>query len=259
MLCDQASRGGPEWIHARVREDDVITGRGPRNDFELVRAERYIFIAGGIGITPILAMVRAASKRSLPWTLVYGRRSRASMAFLEELAHVPNGRLRVIPEEEHGLLDLERFFGQPNDGTVVYCCGPGPLLDAVEQHCQRWPKGVLHVERFAPSKNKEVPIDGEFDIELPSTGSRLHVPAFSSMLDFLEENGYDVTNSCRAGILRYLPAGGGGRHPRQSGPCPHRRREGIEPGDSAVCVSCEDTASGSRPLIRVVSTTQATR
>ena len=101
-----------------------------------------------------------------------------------------------------------RFLGQPNDGAAVYCCGPGPLLDAVEQRCQRWPKGALHVERLAPSKNKEVPADGEFDIELASTDTRLHVPTYSSMLDVLEENGYEVANSCQAGISSTCLFGG---------------------------------------------------
>jgi len=95
-------------------------------------------------------------------------------------------------------LDLDRFLGSPTPDTAVYCCGPGPLLDAVEQQCERWPAGALHVERFAPRACG--PNDGEFDVRLARTGECLRVPADRTLLEVLEDAGFAIDNSCRAGI-----------------------------------------------------------
>jgi ferredoxin-NADP reductase len=200
VLREPASRGGSKLIHESVRPGDVLSVRGLRNNFALVDSDSYLFIAGGIGITPILPMVHEAARRSTDWTLVYGGRTRESMAFLDQLSGIPGGELHVMPEDEYGLLDLDRFLGAPDPDTAVYCCGPGPLLDAVTQRCKRWPTGALHLERFASSETSTSCGDGEFDVQLARTGKCLRVPADRSLLEVLEEAGYDIDNSCRAGI-----------------------------------------------------------
>ena len=110
---------------------------------------RYLFIAGGIGITPILPMIAAAESAGADWQLVYGGRHRASMAFLDELARTAT-RSRSGPQDEAGLLDLAALLGDPAPDTLVYCCGPEPLLNAVESRCRPGRTAALHMERFAP-------------------------------------------------------------------------------------------------------------
>ncbi|MCW2751521.1 MAG: putative cytochrome ferredoxin-domain containing, partial [Aeromicrobium sp.] len=150
VLRDPNSRGGSAYVHEQLAEGATIRVRGPRNHFPLVASPRYQFIAGGIGITPILAMIEAAEARGAEWSLLYGGRSRASMAFLDKLDG--EDRVTVWPQDEKGLLDLPSVLGTPQPDTLVYCCGPGVLLDAVEDGCAAWPDGSLHLERFAAKK-----------------------------------------------------------------------------------------------------------
>ncbi|MFJ7967261.1 ferredoxin reductase [Streptomyces sp. NPDC096324] len=106
---------------------------GPRNHFPLAPARRYLFIAGGIGIAPLLPMVQQAELMGLDWRLLYGGRSRASMAFGQELSTAHRDRVRIVPQDEYGLLDLDAVLGQPDADTKVCCCGPAPLLATVER------------------------------------------------------------------------------------------------------------------------------
>jgi ferredoxin len=119
------------------------------------------------------------------------------MAFLDELAAYGE-RVHVVPQDEFGLLDLEAYLGTPIEGAQVYSCGPGPLLDAVTEHCASWPSGSLHLERFVASTRTSS--EDPFVVELARSGRRITVPQYESMLDVLEQEGYEVTNSCRAGI-----------------------------------------------------------
>jgi ferredoxin-NADP reductase len=200
VLREPAGRGGSKLIHDSVRPGHVVSAEGPRNNFALVDSDRYLFIAGGIGITPILPMAHEVAKRGTSWSLVYGGRTLASMAFVDELGTISGGDLHVMPQDEYGLLDLDHFLGSPRADTAVYCCGPGPLIDAVEQRCQSWPSGALHVERFTPKQASSSHRDGEFDVQLARSGQCLRVPADRTLLEVLEDAGFDIDNSCRAGI-----------------------------------------------------------
>lgn len=200
VLRENNSRGGSELIHDGFRPGRLVSASWPRNNFALVESDRYLFVAGGIGITPILPMIHDVARRGKPWTLVYGGRTRGSMAFVDELGTVPGGDLYVLPHDEHGLLDLDRFLGSPEPRTAIYCCGPGPLLDAVERRCATWPPGALHLERFAPREFAALGPDGQFEVQLARTGTTLRVPADRSLLDVLEDAGIEIDNSCRAGI-----------------------------------------------------------
>jgi cytochrome P450/ferredoxin-NADP reductase len=105
ILRDPDGRGGSTYVHDRLSQGDVVRVRGPRNNFPLVPSPRYLFLAGGIGITPILPMIRAAEAAGADWRLVYGGRRRDSMAFLDELARYGD-RVEVRPQDETGLLPL---------------------------------------------------------------------------------------------------------------------------------------------------------
>lgn len=200
VLREPSSRGGSRTIHDTIDRGAQLTVRGPRNNFALSPAPRFLFIAGGIGITPILPMVRQAAAVGAEWTLLYGGRTRSSMAFMEELLDMPGGEVMICPEDEVGLLDLAAHLEVPQEETLVYCCGPEPLIRTVEEHCARWPRKSLHTERFVASRRPLNSGDGSFVVELARSGQRLAVGAHESMLDVLEAEGCDITNSCRAGI-----------------------------------------------------------
>jgi ferredoxin-NADP reductase len=135
VLLDPESRGGSRFVHESLGTGSTIRVVGPRNHFPLVGAPRYQFIAGGIGITPLLPMIEAAEARGADWNLLYGGRARPSMAFLDVLAKHPD-RVTVSPRDERdGGLDLASVLAEPRDDTLVYCCGPEGLLSAVNEAC----------------------------------------------------------------------------------------------------------------------------
>jgi ferredoxin-NADP reductase len=196
VLREPAGRGGSAHVHDELGVGEPVRVAGPRNRFPLLRSPGYLFIAGGIGITPILPMLATAQRRGARWRLVYGGRRRASMAFLDELSRY-GGRVDVRPQEDCGLLDLDVVLGTPVPGTLVYTCGPEPLLAAVSGRCRDWPAGSLHVERFtAPPA---APPGGAFEVELRASGRTLTVPAGGSILGAAEDAGVAVLSSCREG------------------------------------------------------------
>ncbi|MFI0187320.1 PDR/VanB family oxidoreductase [Streptomyces sp. NPDC017082] len=199
VLREQAGRGGSLHVHGKLSEGDPVRVRGPRNHFSLEGAEEYVFIAGGIGITPIVPMLEQAEQQGAAWELAYGGRTLASMAFRDTLATRYGERVRIRPEDVYGLLDLDALLGTPRPGALVYCCGPEPLVKAVEERCAGWPAGTLHVERFTPREVQEPVRDGAFEVELAQTGITVTVPPEKSVLEAVEEAGVQVLSSCREG------------------------------------------------------------
>ncbi|MFD0807761.1 cytochrome P450/oxidoreductase [Nocardioides caeni] len=199
VLLDPDSRGGSAHVHEKLTEGATVRVRGPRNHFPLVASPRYQFIAGGIGITPILAMIEAAEARCADWTLLYVGRSRASMGFLDVLEG--NDRVTVWPSDEKGRFDLASVLGTPQPDTLVYCCGPEALLDAVEDGCESWPDGSLHLERFVARKVEasEDALDS-FEVECSRSGVTVTVSDGETVFDAIEKAGVDVLGSCMEGI-----------------------------------------------------------
>ena len=199
VLREPDGRGGSEFIHSRLKTGSDVEVRGPRNHFELLPAERYLFIAGGIGITPILPMLDAATTAGAQWSLLYGGRSRASMAFTDELAARFGDRVSIRPQDRYGLLDLAAYLGAPQPRTRVYCCGPAGLLDAVLDYCEAhgWPEP--HIERFEPKPAADSGADQPFEVVLSRSGRTLQVPADASILDVVREAGISVLYSCTEG------------------------------------------------------------
>ncbi|MFD3532569.1 PDR/VanB family oxidoreductase [Streptomyces sp. NPDC058664] len=192
VLREPAGRGGSEEVHTAVGEGTLLGVRGPYNRFPLVPAERYLFVAGGIGITPLLPMVRSLPPGS--WSLLYGGRSLASMAYREELSGLPG--VTLVPRDTAGLPDLDAVLGELPPSTAVYCCGPEGLLRAVEE---RW-SGPLHTERFgaaAPAGGASGP-DG-FEVELRRSGRMLRVEPGRTLLDTVREVVPGVAYSCEEG------------------------------------------------------------
>jgi ferredoxin-NADP reductase len=233
VLREPDGRGGSAYVHDELGAGQPIQVDGPRNHFALVDAKRYLFVAGGIGITPILPMIDRVAEKGREWQLVYGGRTRSSMAFTEDLGR-HESRVTIRPQDEHGLLDLPALLAEPQPDTAVYCCGPEPLLAAVEQHCAGWPEDALRVERFAP-----VADDGArtaFEVELAGSGRVLTVPADRSILEVVEESGLTVLSSCQEGTCGTCETGvlGGTPDHRDSVLSAAERREGDV---MMICVS----------------------
>jgi ferredoxin-NADP reductase len=176
--------------------------RGPRNLFPLVDAPRYLFIGGGIGVTPLIPMAAAAAAAGADWTLLYGGRSTTSMAFAATLSATYGSRVTLWPQDTHGLPDLDTVLGADElavGATAIYCCGPEGLLQAVESRCAGLPPGTLHVERFAPGELTTPVQAGSFEVAIESTGEILDVGPQQSILEVLLEAGIEVAASCEEG------------------------------------------------------------
>jgi ferredoxin-NADP reductase len=199
VLREVDGGGGSAFIHEELAEGATVAMGGPRNNFHLVPSERYLFIAGGIGITPLLPMIQQVDLMGAPWHLLYGGRTRSSMAFLDELAAYGD-RVTVVPQDEYGPLDLSAWLPETGSGTKVYCCGPGPLLEAVERLAADWPVGMLRTERFV-AKNPTAPVrDEPFGVELKRSGLAVSVSPGQSILQAVNDAGVSVLSSCRQGI-----------------------------------------------------------
>lgn len=200
VLKDAAGRGGSLYVHDTLRTRSRLCVSGPRNNFSLVDADDYLFIAGGIGITPILPMMEAVSASGRPWRLIYGGRSRRSMAFLDRLEVRPPGSVFIVPQDECGLIDIEAVMGSVTPGTAVFCCGPPPLIDAVADGCSRARPQGFYRELFAAPAPAGDESGCDFEVYLARSDCTITVGERVGLLDALESAGFKVTNSCRAGI-----------------------------------------------------------
>ncbi|MGW4090237.1 PDR/VanB family oxidoreductase [Nocardia sp. NPDC004750] len=182
--------GGSREIHHSLRAGDRLRIRGPRNAFTFVEAPSYLFLAGGIGITPIIPMVEAAGARG---RLVYVGRSRETMPFLADL---PGADVR--PDDEFGPPHVAALLARAEPGAAVYVCGPPPMLEAA-QRClfELDPTASLHTERFSA-----LPVvDGaEFDLTLARTGTTVRVAADETALTAIHRALPDTPYSCRQGF-----------------------------------------------------------
>jgi ferredoxin-NADP reductase len=203
VLLDPQSRGGSRHVHDQLVEGAGVRVRGPRNHFALVDSPRYLFIAGGIGITPIIAMIDSAQQAGSDWKLIYLGRQRTTMAFAEELSGAYGDHVTVWADDENGrFFDLEPALTEPEDQTLVYCCGPEPLLSAVEQHCAHWPEGSLHIERFAAKTATEANVEAleTFQVVCQRSGMTVEVSEGTSILEALEDADIPIMSSCLEGI-----------------------------------------------------------
>ncbi|MBK3384805.1 PDR/VanB family oxidoreductase [Streptomyces sp. DEF147AK] len=243
VLHEPSSRGGSRHVHTVLRPGATVTVKGPRNHFALAEAPRYVFLAGGIGITPVLAQVREAAARGAGWTLWHGGRTARSMAFGAELTRLadacPTGTVHFRPQDRDGHLDIPAALDGvvPGEGTLVYCCGPEPLLAAVEEACAtRGLGGQLRLERFA-AVPVAAPPGGEsgFEVECARSGVTVTVGPDEAVVDALERSGVQVETSCRDGIC---------------GTCETRVLGGV-PDHRDMLLSTEEQAAGRTMMVCV--------
>ena len=187
---------GSREMHA-MTVGTKVRSRSPRNGFPFVGSGSALFIAGGIGITPIITMVRDARHLGMDWYLVYTGRSRGSLPFLSEIEVWDPERVVIRTDDEHGVPQAADLLRQAPDGGAVYCCGPDPLLDAVRRGFAATPAAELHFERFGAAPI----VDGvEFEVELAHSGRVLTVPASRSLLETIRAEIPEVAYACRQGF-----------------------------------------------------------
>jgi ferredoxin-NADP reductase len=196
---DPASRGGSRYMHDEMRVGRTVRISAPRNNFALKEdAAATVFLAGGIGITPIWCMIQRLEECGRPWSLHYACRSRADMAFLDSLQRLPGVHFHFDDESGGKVLDVSAIVTAAPKEAHLYCCGPTPMLKAFETATANWPRGQIHVEYFTP---KEEPArKGGFTVELARSGLEFFIPEGRSILEVLLDEGVDVDYSCELGI-----------------------------------------------------------
>lgn len=207
VLRDSDSRGGSAWVHESLHEGDVVRMRGPRNHFHFdEQASRVIFIAGGIGITPITAMALRARERGIPYELHYSGRSRTTMAYLDELAAQHGERLTLHISDEGGRADYAALLAagpgqEPPASVHMYACGPERLLQALAQAAGRYPSLRLHMEHFHTAAARLDPsVEHPFEVELKDSGLRLTVGPGQTLMEALRAANIDVQSDCGEGL-----------------------------------------------------------
>ncbi|MBW8091508.1 oxidoreductase [Streptomyces hygroscopicus subsp. hygroscopicus] len=193
---DRLSRGGSEYIHRFLRRGRTLEVSPPRNHFPLLPAPEYLFLAGGIGITPILPMLRAATAAGIPASLVYLGQSVESMPFADALRSSYGDRVRIVATRQQGRPDLAALAAALNPGALVYTCGPGPMLTAAEA---AFPAGRLHAERFRPVPRSFAAATA-FEAVCARSGRTVRVAPDESLLDALNHAGHRVASGCREGV-----------------------------------------------------------
>ncbi|GAA1957894.1 PDR/VanB family oxidoreductase [Microbacterium deminutum] len=196
VLLEQGGEGGSRFMHERVRPGQLVRVSEPRNLFGFESVDRMVFVAGGIGITPILPMIAAADAAGSDWRLHYAGREPSSMAFGADIERYGE-RVRVYISSEGERMALPEIVSDAS-GAVIYACGPTRLLDALEaevvgRSC------TLHVERFANGNVVTSEADHAFDVELSLTGATLTILPGESILDRVVEAGVSAPSSCRGG------------------------------------------------------------
>lgn len=202
VLREEAGRGGSRWVHQEVREGIELRVRGPKNHFRLDEsAGHHVLVAGGIGITPIVAMADRLKRLGKSYELHYAGRSRRSMAFVERLEHDHGEALRLYPKDEGHRLDLADLLADPMADTLLYACGPQRLLAALEAGTAHWPEGSLHVEHFSAEGAQLDPAqEHAFEVELIDSELVVEVAADRTVLQALRDAGVDVPSDCEEGL-----------------------------------------------------------
>jgi len=196
----EPSRGGSAYMHQSLNVGDVIVTSTPRNNFPLVEdSQRYQFIAGGIGITPILPMLRWCEANNRSWRLLYLLRGRARAAFLDDLAPFA-GRVQThFDDEAGGVFDIGAALNDVARDAHIYCCGPGPLMEAVEQAAADRDSAYVHFEWFTP-KDQSALANTPFTVILARSRREVAIPADRSILETLQASGMKLPFSCREGL-----------------------------------------------------------
>lgn len=246
VALDPRSRGGSSWIHEHVAPGSVVNVRGPRNNFQPdPAATTLILVAGGVGITPMLAMADGARAAGIDYELHYCGRSRASMAYLNRIAGDHCEQTTLYISDEGSRLDIDQLKRRHGDGVQLLACGPDRLTSALLETLADWPAGSVRHETFTALNVQDTSANEEFTAVVQSTGAVLTVPASTTLLEHLESEGHEVYADCREGLCGTCQVG------VLSGDIDHRdhllsEREKNGGGTMLPCVS---RGCGKAPLV----------
>ena len=192
--------GGSAEVHDALLPGTKLRAVGPRNGFPFGGEPVVLFLAGGIGITPLLPMVREAAALGLDWRLVYAGRSRACMPFIDAVTAIDRGRTEILADDETGVPDCAALTGRAPHGAAVYCCGPPAMLDGVRAAAAAAGREAVRAFRFERFTSPPI-VDGRaFTLELRRSGAVLDVPPDRSALDVLRDHDPMTPYSCRQGF-----------------------------------------------------------
>ena len=195
---DAASRGGSIYMHEQLKVGTVMQVGAPRNHFALhEEAHHTVLIAGGIGVTPIACMAQRLRELGASFEVHYSVRKRDEAAFIDVLAGC-NLHLHVDAEKGNAPLPLGQIVAGAAADAHLYCCGPGPMLDAFEAAATGRPSGHVHLERFAAAA--PVVAEGGFTVQLARAGRSIYIARGCTILDALRDQGVSVQASCEQGI-----------------------------------------------------------
>jgi vanillate O-demethylase ferredoxin subunit len=196
---EATGRGGSIWAHENLHEGSEVHISAPRNNLPLcAKGERYILIAGGIGITPLLSMVRTLKRWGKDFVLHYCARTASEAPLLAELRDICGPRLQCWFSRSGSRFD-SAVIGPRDENTHVYVCGPQRLLDTVQSTLGEWPEDHVHSEVFQMTVDENFKPE-PFEATVASTGQRFLVPADKSLLDVLRENDFVMPSSCEMGV-----------------------------------------------------------
>lgn len=199
---DRESRGGSVWMHESARVGSSLTIVGPRNNFPLSEdAPHSVFIAGGIGVTPLWCMIQRLNSLGRPWTLHYSARTRNAAALLDPVSKTEwADRVKLNFDDTSGgkFLDIAAIVAAAPAGAHFYCCGPAPMLKAFETACAAVDPVRVHLEYFGA---KEAPaVGGGFTVRLVRSGRKVPIQQGQTILEALQSAGIDVPSSCQQGV-----------------------------------------------------------
>jgi vanillate O-demethylase ferredoxin subunit len=214
VLNEPAGRGGSRWMHEEIAVDSVLLVSPPRNHFALAGREArfHLLLAGGIGVTPMLAMIAELERRASPWHLHYCTRNPARTAFLDRLRPlIAAGKVDLHYDDGDPArgLDIGRTLQAFEVGTHVYFCGPPGFMSAAKAGVGAWPPFNVHWEYFTAAEDRGDAVNSPFQIKVRSSGQVFDVPADRSIVAVLRDNGFDIETDCEDGycgtcITRYL-------------------------------------------------------
>jgi tetrachlorobenzoquinone reductase len=201
---DAGGRGGSRFVHDNVKAGDIVTVSHPRNNFALHEGtEPSVLIAGGIGITPLLSMIRQLETQRRPWELFYAARTRQAAAFLDELNGLrssarSNLHLDFDDDRAGRVFDLAAVIKKAPAAAHLYCCGPLPMLEAFEAATAGRPGDHVHVEYFQARKAPAA--EGGFEVRLAKSNRTIAVKAGKTILDALLDAGIAANYACAQGV-----------------------------------------------------------
>lgn len=219
ILRDDKGRGGSVALHERLHVQRTVSIGKPRNNFPIhEEAKHHLFLAGGIGVTPMMSMMYHCQNIGADYTLHYCTRSKETTAFRSEFeGPIAEGRVIVHHDEgnpENGL-DLKALLKKHTSGTHLYYCGPPGFMRAVKEFSAHWPDDTVHFEYFTAAASPKATMSEEemshagdeamgigFQVKIASSGSVFSVPNHKSITQVLAENGVEIEVSCEAGLCR---------------------------------------------------------